>query len=81
MRDLAERQRSAPACPSADAPPDVLSALRTLPLRQRQIVVARYLLGMSQEETAELLGIARGTVSAATTQAFASLRRRMEVDE
>ena len=67
--------------PSADAPLDVLSALRTLPLRQRQIVVARYLLGMSQEETAELLGIARGTVSAATTQAFASLRRRMEVDE
>ena len=57
---------------SADAPVDVLAALRTLPLRQRQIVVARYILGLSQAETAELLGIARGTVSAATTQALTS---------
>jgi RNA polymerase sigma-70 factor, ECF subfamily len=69
------------SAPSADAPLDALSALRTLPLRQRQIVVARYLLGLSQEETAELLGIARGTVSATTTQALASLRKRMGVDE
>jgi RNA polymerase sigma factor (sigma-70 family) len=67
--------------PSADTALDVLSALRALPLRQRQIVVARYILDLSQEETAELLGIARGTVSATTTQALASLRRRMEVDE
>jgi RNA polymerase sigma-70 factor (ECF subfamily) len=66
---------------SADGSVDVLAALRTLPLRQRQIVVARYIVGLSQEETAELLGIARGTVSAATTQALASLRRRMEVDK
>lgn len=67
--------------PSADSPLDVLSALRALPLRQRQIVVARYILDLSQEETAELLGIARGTVSATTTQALASLRRRLEVDK
>lgn len=66
--------------PSADASADVLAALRALPLRQRQIVVARYLVGLSQAETAELLGIARGTVSAATTQALASLRRWMEVE-
>jgi RNA polymerase sigma factor (sigma-70 family) len=66
---------------SADAPVDVLAALRTLPVRQRQIVVARYIVGLSQAETAELLGIARGTVSAATTQALASLRRRMEVEK
>ena len=64
-----------------DASYDVLSALRTLPLRQRQIVVARYIVGLSQEETAELFGIARGTVSATTTQAIATLRRQMEVQE
>lgn len=59
---------------------DVLGALRKLPLRQRQIVVARYVVGLSQEETAELLGIARGTVSATTTQAITALRRNMEVE-
>lgn len=64
-----------------DASRDVLMALRRLPLRQRQIVVARYVVGMSQEETAELFGIARGTVSATTTQAIAALRRHMEVQE
>ena len=67
--------------PSAiEASRDVLAALRRLPVRQRQIVVARYIVGLSQEETAELCGIARGTVSATTTQAIATLRRHMEVD-
>ncbi|HEV8671012.1 MAG TPA: RNA polymerase sigma factor [Candidatus Limnocylindria bacterium] len=64
-----------------DASRDVLIALRRLPLRQRQIVVARYVVGMSQEETAELFGVARGTVSATTTQAIAALRRHVEVQE
>jgi len=73
---LSDRSTSSP-----DSPVDVLSALRSLPLRQRQIVVARYVLDLSQEETAELLGVARGTVSATTTQALASLRRRMGVDK
>jgi RNA polymerase sigma factor (sigma-70 family) len=68
--------REAPA--AGDASSDVLSALRRLPLRQRQIVVARYVVGLSQDETAEHFGIARGTVSATTTQAIAALRRHME---
>src|SRR5712692_7720018 len=63
----------------ADSAPDVLAALWKLPLRQRQIVVARYVVGLSQDETAQLLRIARGTVSATTTQAIAALRRSMEV--
>jgi RNA polymerase sigma-70 factor (ECF subfamily) len=67
--------------PSAtDTSRDVLGALRKLPLRQRQIIVARYIVGLSQDETAELFGIARGTVSATTTHAIAALRRHMEVD-
>lgn len=64
-----------------DASYDVLSSLRKLPLRQRRIVVARYVVGLSQEQTAELFGIARGTVSATTTQAIAALRRHMEVQK
>jgi RNA polymerase sigma factor (sigma-70 family) len=64
--------------PEGDASPDVLIAVQKLPLRQRQIVVARYVIGLSQDETASLLGIARGTVSAATTSALASLRRALE---
>jgi RNA polymerase sigma-70 factor (ECF subfamily) len=67
--------------PSDDMSREVLAALRRLPLRQRQIVVARYLIGLSQQETADLLGVARGTVSAATTQGIAALRRLMEVQE
>jgi len=67
--------------PTADATRDVLAALRRLSLRQRQVIVARYIVGLAQEETAELLGIARGTVSATTTQAIAALRRLMEVTE
>ena|SRR5919198_2889093 len=65
----------------SDASRDVLSALQELPLRQRQIVVARYVVGLTQDETAEHFGIARGTVSATTTQAIAALRRHMEVQE
>ena len=52
-------------------------ALRELPERQRQVLVARYILGLTQEETARALGIARGTVSATTTQAASVLRRAL----
>lgn len=64
-------------------PPDgqvltVLSELARLPLRQRQVIIARYYLGMTQEETAELLGVARGTIAATATQARTRLRRRID---
>jgi RNA polymerase sigma factor (sigma-70 family) len=58
----------------------VLAEIARLPLRQRQVLVSRYVLDLSQEETAELLGIARGTVAAATTQAAAKLRERLGND-
>jgi RNA polymerase sigma factor (sigma-70 family) len=68
--------REAPS--ASDSSADVLAALRRLSARQRQVVIARYVVGLSQEATSELLGIARGTVSATTTQAMAALRRHME---
>jgi RNA polymerase sigma factor (sigma-70 family) len=58
---------------------DALIELRSLPLRQRQVLAARYLLGLSQDETAAALGIARGTVGAHTSQGLARLRERLEV--
>ncbi|MGH2449773.1 MAG: RNA polymerase sigma factor [Candidatus Limnocylindria bacterium] len=66
---------------SSDPPEDervtLFAEMRRLPLRQRQVLVARYVLGYSQDETASLLGIARGTVAATTSQAAAALRRRL----
>lgn len=70
-------KEAAPARDETQA--DVFVALRTLTVRQRQVLVLRFLIGMSQEETAELLGIARGTVAATTNQAIAAMRLRMEV--
>lgn len=58
---------------------ELMSALRRLPLRQRQVIAARYLIGLSQEETATALGIARGTVAALTSQGLAHLRERLDV--
>ena len=57
---------------------DLFDALRKLPRRQREVLVARYIVGLSQEETAQTLGIARGTVAATATQAARALRTRME---
>lgn len=58
---------------------ELLSEMRRLPLRQRQVLAARYLIGLSQDETAAALGISRGTVAAHTTQGLAKLRKRLEV--
>jgi len=55
----------------------LLEEMQRLSERQRQVIVARYVLGLSQEETAAQLGIARGTVAATTSQAAATLRRRL----
>jgi RNA polymerase sigma-70 factor, ECF subfamily len=71
--------RGASAGPDTDRVA-VLSEVAKLPMRQRQVLVSRYILDLSQEETAELLGIARGTVAAATTQAAATLRERLRTD-
>ena len=57
---------------------DLFEALRKLPRRQREVLVARYIVGLSQEETATALGIARGTVAATATQAARALRVRLE---
>lgn len=56
---------------------DLTAALDALPDRQREVVACRYLRQMSVRQTAEVLGIAEGTVKAATAAGLDNLRKRM----
>jgi RNA polymerase sigma-70 factor, ECF subfamily len=56
---------------------DLFVELAKLTERQREVVVSRYVLGLSQAETADALDIAPGTVAATTHQATALLRERL----
>ena len=56
----------------------LLQAIRTLPPRQREALVLRYYLDLSEEETARSMGVRRGTVKSATSRALAALGQRMQ---
>jgi RNA polymerase sigma-70 factor (sigma-E family) len=56
----------------------LLQAIRMLPPRQREALVLRYYLDLSEEETARSMGIRRGTVKSATSRALAALGQRMQ---
>ena len=55
--------------------PVVMTALMRLPARQRQVVALRLFLDLDTARTAEMLGIAPGTVQAHLGRAVAALRR------
>lgn len=55
----------------------MLAAGNGLPERYRQVVALRYLLGLSEAETAETLGIPAGTVKSRTARALARLERAL----
>jgi len=50
-------------------------AVETLPYRKRACVVLRYLVGLSEAETAQALGISVGTVKSQTHKALRQLRQ------
>jgi RNA polymerase sigma-70 factor (sigma-E family) len=56
----------------------VALALRRLPQRQREALVLRYYLDLSEEETAKTMGISRGTVKSATSRALATVGRMLK---
>jgi RNA polymerase sigma factor (sigma-70 family) len=49
-------------------------AVVALPLRQREVVVCRYLLDLSERDTAEVLGIPNGTVKSRLSRALGALQ-------
>lgn len=53
----------------------LLAAVRDLPERDRAVIVCRYFLDLSEAETAEVLGLPRGTVKSRHSRAIARLRR------
>jgi DNA-directed RNA polymerase specialized sigma24 family protein len=54
--------------------PGIMAALLRLPARQRQVVALRLVLDLDTEHTAQVLGIAPGTVQAHLGRAMAALR-------
>jgi RNA polymerase sigma-70 factor (sigma-E family) len=55
----------------------VVAALRTLPRRQREVLVLRYWSELSEGEIAATLGIARGTVKSSAARGLAALEKRL----
>lgn len=58
----------------------LLEALQELRDRDRTVIACRYLLELSEAETAAVLGCAKGTVKSRLARALARLRRRLESD-
>jgi RNA polymerase sigma factor (sigma-70 family) len=56
---------------------DLLVEIARLPERQRAVLVARHVLGLSQDETARALGMAPGTVGSIGHRAIKVLRERL----
>jgi RNA polymerase sigma-70 factor (ECF subfamily) len=57
----------------------LLSAVESLDEDDRQVVVCRYFLELSGQETAAALGVAEGTVKSRLSRALAKLRGRLDV--
>jgi RNA polymerase sigma factor (sigma-70 family) len=86
LRTAAE-QASGDAAPSPEAAvlvaeerQTLLRALERLRDEDREVLSCRYLLDLSEDETATALGLRRGTVKSRTSRALARLREHIEVD-
>jgi RNA polymerase sigma-70 factor (sigma-E family) len=56
----------------------VMSALRGLPQRQREVLVLRYYADLSEAQIAETLGISPGAVKSCASRGMAALRQTLE---
>jgi RNA polymerase sigma-70 factor (sigma-E family) len=84
-RRYAEAQPPPPDVPSAESTliehvdnAALLAALRRLPARQRETLVLRYYVDLSEAEIAEAMGISRGAVKSHAARGIAALRLIME---
>lgn len=57
---------------------ELLDRIDRLPARQREVIVLRYYLELSEAETAEAIGVSVGTVKSSAHRAIATLRRTLE---
>jgi RNA polymerase sigma-70 factor (sigma-E family) len=57
---------------------EVVTALRALPERQREAIMLRYYVDLSEAEIAAAMGISRGAVKSHTARGMASLRSALE---
>jgi RNA polymerase sigma-70 factor (sigma-E family) len=56
---------------------EVVAVLDGLPSRQREVLVLRYYLDLSESDIAETLGISRGAVKSHASRAMSTLRQRL----
>jgi len=59
----------------------VLDALAALPTRQREVLVLRHYLDLSEADIAATLGISKGAVKSHASRAAAALRSRLSLQE
>jgi RNA polymerase sigma-70 factor (sigma-E family) len=82
--DAREAARGGPSLESAEATVvhseehrAVLAAIRRLPARQREALVLRYYLDLTEDQAAEAMQVSRGTVKSATSRAIAAVGRML----
>jgi RNA polymerase sigma factor (sigma-70 family) len=82
---LADEARPGDAVPSPEAAllggeqrSELLDAVNRLRDEERDVVACRYFLGLSEDETAQALGVRLGTVKSRTARALARLREEVE---
>jgi RNA polymerase sigma-70 factor (ECF subfamily) len=63
---------------AAESRADLLRAVDSLREEDRLVIACRYFVGLSEDETAAALGVARGTVKSRTSRALTRLRDRLE---
>ncbi len=71
---LRRQDQTTDAIDAATMRVDVLARLETLSTRERELLVAKFYVGLTQDELAKALGISRGTVSSAISRAAARFR-------
>lgn len=76
-RDLVELPSAEAAALFTEDRRRILVALRLLPGRQREALVCRYYLELSEKETARAMGVSTGTVKSTTSRAIAALGRML----
>lgn len=81
----ADARRAREAAEQASSPDErddrLWNALSALPSGQREAIVCRYYLDMSEQQTAETLGVRPGTVKSATSRGLQALRTALEREE